>query len=136
MSTTDFRPHATAIKAAIKAALPTPLDVYDYSTVPGTNGNAGTVPASFVIVAIERRYNPNLRLTAQAGAVGWRVSARCVASSVTNAGLLLSAVATALNEKRLVVDGADTTTIQFESDQTPALDDGKYSAVAIYTYAH
>jgi hypothetical protein len=136
MSTTDARPHAAALKAAIKAALGATANVYDYSTVPGTNGNAGTVPTTFVIVAVERRYNPNLRLTAQAGAVGWRVSARCVASSVTNAGLLLAAVATALNEKRLIVDGADTTPIQFESDQTPALDDGKYSALAIYTYAH
>jgi hypothetical protein len=136
MSTRDFRPHATAIKAAIDAALPTTVNVYDYSTVPGTNGNTGTIPAQFVIVALERRYNPNLRTTAQAGSTGWRISARAVATSVTNAGLLLAAVSTALNEQRLTIDGETTTPIQFESDQAPEFDSGKYAGLSLWTYAH
>lgn len=135
MSGTDLRPHATAIKAAIKAALPTSVNVYDYSTVPATNGNTGTLPASFVIVAIERRYNPNLRMSAQAGGSGWRVSARCVATTVTNAGLLLAAVATALDEVEIDIAGEMTTPVQFESDETPAYDDGRYAGLSIWTYA-
>lgn len=134
--TTDFRPHATAIRAAIKAALPASTNTYDYATVPGTNGNAGTVPASYVIVAVERRYNPNLRMTAQAGMTGWRVSVRSVATTVNNAGLLMAAVSTALNEQRIEVDGASTTPIQFESDQTPEYDTGKYAGLSLWTYAH
>jgi len=136
VSTTDFRPHATVIMAAIKAALPASVGVYDYSTVPGTNNNAGTVPAAFVIVAIERRYNPNLRVTAQAGSTGWRVTIRCVASSVNNAGLLMAGVATALDEKHLAVNGALTTPIQSESNETPEYDSGDYSGRSFYTYAH
>ena len=136
MSTTDFRPHAAAIKAAIKAELPASTNVYDYSTVPGANGNAGTLPTSYVVVALERRYNPLLRTTAQAGSTGWRVSARCVSTTVTNAGLLLAAVSDALNERVLTVEAKPTTPIQFESDQTPEYDSGRYSAVSLWTYAH
>lgn len=132
----DARLYSTAIRDAIKAALPASTNVYDYSTVPGTNGNSGTVPASFVIVAVERRYNPNLRLTAQAGSTGWRVSVRCVAATVNNASLLLLATATALNEKRLTIAGASTTPIQFESDQTPEYDSGKYAGLSLWTFAH
>lgn len=135
MSTTDFRPHATAIHAAIKAALPASVNVYDYSTVPGSNGNTGTLPTSYVVVAVERRYNPNLRSTAQAGSTGWRVSARCVSTTVTNVGLLMAAVSAALNEKRLIVGGLPTTPIQFESDQTPEYDSGRYSGYSLWTYA-
>lgn len=131
----DSRDHMIAIKDAIDAALPAALNVYDYSTVPGTNGNSGTVPTTFVIVSVERRFNPTRRLTAQAGSTGWRISARCVASTVTNVGLLLNAVAVALNENRLTIDGDTTTPIQFESDRAAEYDSGKYAAYSIWTYA-
>lgn len=132
----DSRPFSTAAKAAIKAAVGAASDVYDYSTVPGSNGRTGTLPTSYVIVAVERRFNPNLRASAQASMTGWRITVRCVSTTVTNVALLLSAVAQGLNEKRLTIDGVATTPIQFESDQTPDYDNGRYSALAVYTFAH
>lgn len=124
-----------ALKAAIESQLGAAADVYDYSTVPGTNGNSGKVPSAFVIVSAERRYNPNLRSTARAGGSGWRISVRCVASTVTNVGLLMNAVSVALNENRLTINGDTTTPIQFESDRAAEYDDGRYAAYSIWTYA-
>jgi hypothetical protein len=45
-------------------------------------------------------------------------------------------VAVALNEKALTIGGDVTTPVQFESDQAPEWDDGRYSALALYTYVH
>lgn len=131
----DSRLHANAVKAAVTDELG-PWDAYDYDEVPGTNGNAGTVPAIFVLVSVERRYNPNLRSTAKAGMTGWRIAVRAVGPTVDEVRWALLKVATALNEERLTVDGSPTTPIQFESDQAPEFDDGRYSGIALYTYAH
>lgn len=133
--TFDTRVHFDALKTALLPELPMSVDVYDYSTVPGTNGNSGKPPKSFVIVAVERRYNPNIRASAQAGSTGWRVSVRCVGSSVSNVALMLSTVALALNEQRIAIDTTYTTPIQFESDETPQFDSGKYSGLSMWTYA-
>lgn len=133
--TLDSRPHIAAIRAAIKAEIG-PNNVYEYGQVPGADGNAGTLPNIFVLVAIERRYNPTLNLAAKAGATGWRVSARAVGRTVDEARWALFKVATALNEQRLTIEGRATTPLQFESDRTPEKDDGRFSGVAMYTYAH
>lgn len=134
MSATDFRPHLAAIKAAVKAALPASISVYDYSEVPGSNSNGGTLPTKYVAVAVERRYSPNLRISAQDGGSSWRTSVRSVASSVSDAGLLMAAVALALNEESLLVGGESTTSTQFESQEAPAYDSGRYSGHSIWTY--
>lgn len=131
----DSRAHATAVKAAIKAQLG-PNNAYDYGTVPGADGNTGTLPNIFVLVSVERRYNPNLRLSAQAGTTGWRIGVRALGRTVDESRWALLKVATALNEARLTIDGTTTTPIQFESDQAPVLDEGRYSALSLWTYSH
>ncbi len=133
--TIDAREHATALKAAISAQLG-PHDVYDYDDVPGSNGNAGQLPPIYVVLSVERRYNPRLRVTARASTSGWRVSARGVGRTVDEARWALFQVATALNEVSLTVDGKPTSPIQFEADQAPALDDKRYSGLSLWTYSH
>jgi hypothetical protein len=131
----DSRAHATAVKAAIKAQLG-PNNAYDYDEVPGTNGNAGILPNIYVLVTVQRRFNGNRRLTAQAGLTGWRISARAVGRTIDEVRWAMFKVATALNEERLTISGSTTTPIQFETDQAPESDDGRFSGLALYTYAH
>lgn len=131
----DSRQYATAIKAAIKAQIG-PNDVYEYGEVPGSTGVAGTLPNIFILVSLERRNNPNLRLTAQAGTTGWRISLRAVGRTVDEARWAMYRVAFALNEQRLTIAGTPSTPIQFESDSAPESDDGRFSGTAFYTFAH
>lgn len=127
---TDARPHSTAIRTAIDAAMVGgDWKAYDLDDVPKP------LPHIYVVVHIERRYNPSLRLSAQASFAGWRVSLRCVGRTVDEVRWVMNRVATALNEKVLTVSGEPTTPIQFENDESPELDDGRYSALARYTYA-
>ena len=130
----DARPHGTAVRAAIAAALGT-AHVYDHGKVPGANGNEGTLPEIFVLVAIERRYSPVLR-SAHAGNAGWRVLTTALGRTVAESEWAQARVAAALNEQRLTVAGAPTTRIQLESTTAPKFDDGRFAADAFYTYAH
>jgi hypothetical protein len=131
----DSRPHATACRTAITATLAPSWTAYDYGKVPGADGNPGTLPNIYALVSVERRYNPTLRLSAQSGAVGWRVAVRVVGRTVDEARWALSRVADALNEQRLTVGAQTTTPLQFESEQSPEPDDGRFSALTLYTYS-
>jgi hypothetical protein len=51
----DQRVHAVAVKAALNTALTGDAAAYDYDEVPGTNGNAGTLPNIYVALSVERR---------------------------------------------------------------------------------
>lgn len=130
----DARPHLDAIKAAIADAMGSD-DVYDHSDVPGRFGNPGDLPDVFVLVAVERRYSPVLR-SAHAGNVGWRVIVTALGTTVAESAWVLSRVADALNEQRLIIASQPTTRIQFESDTAPKFDDDRFTADAFYTYAH
>lgn len=131
----DARLHAEAVKAALNGSLGADKAL-DYDEVPGMNGNAGKLPNIYVAVSVERRAGAPLRATASTGRTGWRVGARCVGRTVDECRWALFKVAEALNEQRLTIDGAQTTPIQFEADQAPEWDDGRYSALALYTYVH
>lgn len=130
----DARPHGTAVRAAIAAALGT-THVYDHGKVPGAAGNEGTLPEIFVLVAIERRYSPVLR-SAHAGNAGWRVLTTALGRTVAESEWAQAKVDAALNEQRLAVAGTPTTRIQLESTTAPKFDDGRFAADAFYTYAH
>ena len=130
----DSRPHLTALKAAIAASLGS-SHVYDHSQVPGSNGNAGTLPDIFVLVAIERRTSEVLR-SARAGNAGWRVITTALGRTVVEAAWAQNKVALALDEQRLTVATAQTTPIQLESQNAPRLDDTRFAADAFWTYAH
>jgi hypothetical protein len=132
----DARPFAEAAKAAIRAQLGE-HDVYEYGQVPGFDRNEGPQPDLFALLSIERIYNPTLRLTAQAGATGWRVAVRCLGTTVNESRWVAWRVAVALNEQRLTVAGRPTTRLQMEpSDDSPTRDDGRYVADVLYRFAH
>lgn len=133
----DSRPHAEAIKAAIRAKLspsnPSTAHVYDYDDVPSTYGNAGTLPNIFVVLSVERRFGGTGR-NARAGEIGWRVALRGVGRTVDESRFALLRAAEALHQARLTIGGDKTTPIQFESDRAPEYDDGRWSGSSNWTY--
>ncbi|GAA2008094.1 hypothetical protein [Nocardioides kribbensis] len=130
----DSRPIVTAVKAALTVTLGADR-VFEYGDVPGADNNPGSLPRIFALPSIERRFNPALRFSAETDVVAWRLSVRVVGSTVDEARWALFKVAAALNEQSLPVAETFTTPMQFESDQAPESDDGRYSAVATYTFA-
>lgn len=132
----DSRPHAAAARQAVTTSLAPDWIAYDYGKVPGSDGNRGALPSIFALVSVERRSNPNLRLSANASQIGWRLSVEVVGRTADEARWALHRVSIALNEVRLLVDGRPSTPIQFESDQPPSRDETRYSASSLWTYAH
>lgn len=131
----DSRPHAVAIKEALDGIL-WDWSAYDFDDVPGSNGNPGKLPGIYVAFSIERRPNPLVRTPGRAGSAGWRVALRSVGRTVDECRWAQNRVALALNEERLLVDGDYTSRLQFESGQAADRDEGRYSALDIYTYRH
>ena len=130
----DSRPLTEAIRTAIEAQFGT-WQVYDYGQVPGADGNAGTLPDIYALLSVERRGNPQVRASARTTRTGWRFTVRVVGRTVNEARWALAKVAAAVNENQLNV-GTDTTTpIQFERDQAPELDEGRYTALSSWTLA-
>lgn len=131
----DQRPHAVAIKAAIKAQFG-PNNVYEYGQVPGADGVAGTLPSIFAVISLERRNQPLARASARAGSVPWRLSVTSVGRTVDECRWAQLKVALALTEQRLLVTEDPTTRIQFESGRAAESDNGRFSADDFYTYTH
>lgn len=139
----DARVHATAIKAALNAALGVKVQAYDYDEVPGASTNPDAVerrkplPNIYVAVSVERRFiDAPLRVTVQTGRTGWRIAARSVGRTVDECRWAMFQVQMGLNEQPLTIGGTTTTPIQFESEQAPEWDDARYSAVSLFTYVH
>lgn len=130
----DPRAHAGAVKAALNAELND--KAFDYDEVPGMNDTPGILPNIYAAVSVERRPSTATRGVYTTGRTGWRIAVRCVAKTVDECRWALYHAALALDETRLTIDGTETTPIQFEADQAPIWDDGRYAALALYTYAH
>lgn len=134
----DSRPHAEAVKAAIRAKLspssPATAHVYDYDDVPSTYGNAGTLPNIFVVLSVERRAGSPLRGTGRTGTSGWRIALRGVGRTVDESRFALLRAAEALDGARLTVSGEKSTPVLFETDQAPEYDDGRWSGSSVWTY--
>lgn len=135
----DERKHVAAIKTVLEAALgnepgtvPPVGRVYDYGTVPGADGNAGTLPNIFTLLGLERRYVEPDR-AGRTSRSGWRLTVRYVGRTVDEARWAAAKVAAAL-ETRLVVDGVTSTPLTHESTQAIALDEGRFSGWAAFTY--
>lgn len=131
----DQRPHAVAIKAAIKVQFG-PNNVYEYGQVPGADGVAGTLPNIFAVISLERRNQPLVRSSSRAGSVPWRLAVTSIGRTVDECRWAQLKVAVALTERRLLVADTFTTRIQFESGRAAASDDGRFSADDIYTFTH
>lgn len=127
----DTRLHAAALKTAASA---TNFTVYDYGKVPGADGNEGTLPNIYGLLTVERRPIAYLRRAASTGRTGWRVTVRVVGRTPDEARWGLKQVSDGLNEQTLTIDGLSTTRIQSETEQAPAPDDGRQSALSSWTY--
>lgn len=119
--------HAAAVIAALDAAGAAPYDIDD---VPDT------LPAHYTEVYVSRRFGGEPRNAGAKGSTGWRIAVRVVAKTVTNARLLRAKVSAALDDVRLTVDGEPTTPVQFEGAEEIGPDDGWFSGLSTYTYAH
>lgn len=135
----DVRDHIAAIKSAIDAQFGE-WHAYEYGEAPGDPQNpdaaerAEPLPPIFAQVAVERRFVPPRRSTAQAGRSSWRVSVRAVGRSASEALWAWRRVNLALDEASLVIGDAVTTPLQHESSTSPEPDDGRFSALALFTY--
>ena len=120
--------HATAIKAALTAQLAAPYDLDDLKALT-------TPPAQYTEVTVSRRFGGENRATGSTGRVGWRITTRAVAKTVSNAREMRKRTDAALLYVRLTVDGDKTTPIQFEGAEPIGDDDGWWSGLTTWTYA-
>ena len=138
VSTLDERTHFALIAAALAATLgedaPGVGRVYDYGTVPGSDGNQGMLPSVYALVSIERRYVEPAR-GGRSARSGWRVTIRYVGRTVSEARWAGLKVAAALNEQRFVIGGEKSTPLTHESTNGVEPDDGLFSGSVAYTYA-
>lgn len=120
---------ATAVLAALNAALPASVRAYDLDDVPSPR------PANYVEVTISRRFGGERRLTQQTGVIGWRIAMRAVSqTSVGNARVALERCRKALEFKPLTVAGETSTGVQFETEDPADYDDGWFSGLYAMTY--
>lgn len=129
----DERTHRDVIEALLTATVGANR-VYDYGTVPGSDGNAGTMPPIFVLLTIERRY-VEPRRGGRSGRSGWRVTCRYVGRTVDEARWAELKVTQALDEQRLSVGGFTSTPVTHESTTAIAPDDGRFSGLGVWIYA-
>ena len=119
--------HAAAVKAALTAQSAAPYDLDDLKAL-------ATPPAQYTEVTVSRRFGAQNRATGSTGRVGWRITTRAVAKTVSNAREMRKRTAAALSYVRLTVDGDQTTPIQFEGEEPIGDDDGWWSGLTTWTY--
>lgn len=127
----DVREHSAVIKALIEAQ---GKPAYDYGDVPGAFGNPGVLPDIYNVVSVERRFNPPIRLSAETDIYLWRVVVQHVGRAVYEAQSAHADVTAALNEAVVTIDGVTYGPIQFELDQAPEPDDGRFTGRSQWTY--
>lgn len=131
----DERQHATALKAAIDAALGTAGDVYEYGSVPGIDDNEGDEPGIYALIQVERRYLPAQHGVRQATRTAWRATIRSVGTTVNEARWVSLKVAQALDSVRLTIGGHESTPIQHETTDAPTHRNGRADSLSRWTYA-
>lgn len=121
--------NATAILAAINAQF-TSTHAYELDKIPSPR------PAEYVEVTLSRRFGGTLRLGGSMNVVGYRITVRAVSqATVANVRNSLEKCRSALEFKCLTVGGEKTTSIQFETEDPVAYDDGHFSGLLTFTYA-
>lgn len=123
--------NATAILAALNAALPGSVNAYDLDKVPTPR------PGEYVLVEVGRRFGGNLKAGGSMDVTGYRIVVRAISkTSVANVRNSLERCRGALEFGRLTVGTERTTPIQFETEGDPVrYDDGWFSGDHAYTYA-
>lgn len=121
------------VAAALTALLPVGVTVYRKGTVPGADGQAGTLPQKFVTLHLERRYLPPSHGSRLRSRASWRAIARAVANTTRNADALLDDCS-GIEDQRLTVEDYTSTPVEFESGVPAAPDDGKFSGSLTWTF--
>lgn len=120
-------------KASLAALVPAGVTVYRKGSVPGSDGNQGTLPQKFVALHLERRYIPASHGSRRRSRSGWRMVVRAVADMPRNAEALL-VDCSGIEDAQLTVDGSRSTPVEHESSEAVKADDGKFSAATTYTF--
>lgn len=131
----DERLHADAILALLNASTALNGNAYEFDSIPGSNGDPGTLPDTYVGFSVARRYVPAGRLSGQIGRTSWRISTRYVGRTTGDARLAAFKVATALDQQFITV-GTHTALIRLDEGANDAisLDDGRYSGLSQWLY--
>jgi hypothetical protein len=125
--------HLAAVRAALDSAGAAPHDI---GRVPGASGNPGQVPQWYTETSVVRRFGGNPRVDSRSSVQGYRITTRAVANSAANARNIRAKQHAALEDVALTVDGEQTTPIKFESADPIASDEGMFSGLTTWTYAH
>lgn len=120
-------------KAALALLVPVGTTVYRRGSVPGADGNTGTLPQKFVTLHLERRYIPTSHGSRRRTRSGWRMIVRAAADSSRNAEALL-VDCSGVEDVEFVVDGETSTPVAHEASEAVKADDGKFSAATTYTF--
>jgi len=124
---------AAAILAAINAAI-APAVAYEYGKVPGTNGNAGSEPTKYVLVAISRRYVPERRASGEVTVPGGRLSTRYIAKSVADGRTMRQRTTDVLEDKILTTAAGEVGPFVFESGDPFQPDETFQVATDLWTF--
>lgn len=132
----DERVHWDTIAAALNAKLG-PDRVFGYGEVPGLDGNSGTVPPIFALLAIQRRFVAAKKSSRRAESSGWRISVRRAGETVDEAAWAALRITEALDDVRLTIGSHISTPVLHETT-TSAVPDPKakrLTGLQSYTYA-
>lgn len=119
---------AQAVIGVLGSAFP-----YDVDDVPGTNGNAGTLPTRYTEVTVSRRYGGPVRGDATPTTIGYRITTRAVAKNVTDARNLRRLAMRDLENVALTVGAEKSTPVAFESADPIGPDAGWFSGLVTWT---
>ena len=118
---------AEAVVTAINAELPARVRAYELDDIPNA------LPTAYVEVTVYRRFvEDGQRGDGSLSRRGYRILTRLVAKHADDMDTLAERVTAALDFATLTV-GAQETTVDFDTGDSPAPDDGWYSALHSWT---
>lgn len=126
--------HAAALVASANVALASggltnPTKAYDVDDVPSPR------PRDYVEISLHRRAGGEFRACGWVGTTSWRVTARYVARSVSNARDLRKRITAGWEDIAITVDGIESTRLIFETAVPIGEDDGYYSGLDSWVYS-
>jgi hypothetical protein len=124
---------AAAILATLNAAI-APSVAYEYGKVPGSNGNAGTEPAKYLLIDVTRRYVDSHRASGVTSLTGYRLGTRYVAKSIGDAREMRRRTATALEDQILATADGELGPFTFEAADSLVLTEGYHVGTDTWTF--
>lgn len=123
------RAHAEALKARLDPALGQ-WAAYDYDEVPDA------LPNIFAALTVAQRVGSPVRMCGGRPLYGWRITTRVVGRTVDEARWAREKIAAEIQDRKLTIDGVESTPVRFETEDQIEPDDGRYSGLTTWTYAH